>query len=494
VTTRPQPGAISADPPGNGPTRGDPAADDPTGNTTARGDPAVDDPTRDTSGGNGPTRADPAANDPTGNTTARGDPTGNDPAGGEAKGRDMPVPRKRPANANWILFWMCALAAVNQLGFGGVVPALPLYAKSFGVSVSAIGMAIAAYGLARIAGAMPAGLLADRFGRRWTLVLGGLITSAGNLWCALAATYPEFILARFVAGAGAGMIVVTGQIVLADITTPERRGRMVSIYQGTFIFAAGIGPFPGGLLSQHFGLNAPFLAYAVAGIGAGALAAFAVGETRNFGAGSARRGDTARVSIRHQIGRLGRQTGFVLACFVSLANAAARTGGLFSVVPLIGSLRLGLSVTQIGGAMAIGTLIGLAAAYPGGMLTDHFGRKAVIAPSTVISGLSMLLFCFAPSYGWFLAAAIAWGVAASIGGAAPSVYAADSAPPGMNATTMSLFRMTSDIGYVAGPMALGLIADGFGAPTALTAAAVLLVIAGGAFAAFAPETYRGRGG
>ncbi|MBS0643326.1 MAG: MFS transporter, partial [Proteobacteria bacterium] len=104
--------------------------------------------------------------------------------------------RLRAHNANWILFWMCVLVTVNQLGFGGVVPTLPLYAQSFGVSMSAIGMAIAVYGLARFAGAIPAAWLSDAFGRRWALVLGGAVTSAGNLWCALAHNYPEFIVAR----------------------------------------------------------------------------------------------------------------------------------------------------------------------------------------------------------------------------------------------------------------------------------------------------------
>lgn len=387
---------------------------------------------------------------------------------------------------------MCVLVAINQLGFGGVVPALPLYAKSFGVSGSAIGMAIAMYGLARFVGAVPAGWLADVAGRRPTLALGGLITSLGNLWCALASSYPEFLSARFVAGAGAGIIVTTGQIVLADISTPERRGRMVSIYLGAFIFAAGVGPFPGGLLSEHYGLTAPFWAYAFAGIGASAVAALAVGETRDPAQAAIRRRGGG-LSTFSQARRLSRQIGFLLACFVSLANAAARTGGLFSVVPLLGSLRLGLSVSAIGFALAVGTVVGLLAAYPGGMLVDYFGRKAVIAPATVISGIAMLLFCWASSHPWFMAASIAWGIASSIGGAAPSVYAADSAPPGMNASTMSLFRMVGDIGYVAGPLALGLISDGFGPTVSLVAAAALLLVAGGAFAAWAPETYRGRG-
>ncbi|MCX6020474.1 MAG: hypothetical protein NTZ05_01860 [Chloroflexi bacterium] len=52
--------------------------------------------------------------------------------------------------------------------------------------------------------------------------------------------------------------------------------------------------------------------------------------------------------------------------------------------------------------------------------------------------------------------------------------------------------MTGDIGYVLGPLLLGLISDGFGPITALVAAAGLLVVAGAAFATFAPETYRAR--
>ena len=44
---------------------------------------------------------------------------------------------------------MCVLVGINQLGFGAMVPALPLYAQSFGVAASAIGLAVAAYGLAR---------------------------------------------------------------------------------------------------------------------------------------------------------------------------------------------------------------------------------------------------------------------------------------------------------------------------------------------------------
>jgi MFS family permease len=390
-----------------------------------------------------------------------------------------------------VLLWMCVLVAVNQLGFGAMVPSLALYAQSFGVAASAIGLAVAAYGLARFATALPAGHLSDRLGRRPTLAIGGLVSAFGNLWCAWASAYPEFIVARFVAGAGAGLILTTGQVVLADISTPERRGRMIAIYQGTFLFAVGIGPFPGGLLAEHYGLAAPFVAYGTASALATIVAWFAVQETRELSRSQVRAGDGPRPPFAEQLRLLLGKPGFALVSLISLMNAVVRTGGLFAIVPMLATVLLGLTTGAIGFALMVGSVCGLVAAYPAGSLADRFGRKTVIVPATVMTGVSMLLFCFAPNYAWFVAACIAWGVASSVGGSAPAAYAADSAPPGMNAAAMSTFRMMGDAGYVIGPLALGLVADIWGPVTALLVSAALLVAVGAAFALVAPETHRG---
>ena len=395
----------------------------------------------------------------------------------------MPIERK-------VLIWMCVLVGVNQLGFGAMIPSLPLYAQTFGVPASAIGIAVAVYGFARFAMAMPSGTMSDRFGRRPTLAFGGLVSAAGNLWCAAASTYPEFIVARFVAGAGAGLILTTGQVVLADISTPERRGRTISIYQGTFLFAVGVGPFPGGVLSSHFGLAAPFIATGIASLLASAVAWFAIAETRNLFHAAVVKDAAAHPPFFSQMRDLFRQTGFFLVSLIALMNAVVRTGGLFMLIPVLVTERLAISAAAIGFGLMLGGVCGLIAAYPAGWLTDRFGRKAVIVPATVMTGASLLLFCFAPSYTGFVAASIVWGIASSVGGAAPATYAADSAPRGMNAAAMSTFRMTADAGYVIGPLLLGFIADGFGAVSAVVVSAGLLVTAGAAFAIGAPETYR----
>jgi MFS transporter, DHA1 family, multidrug resistance protein len=388
-----------------------------------------------------------------------------------------------------ILVWMCVLIAVNQLGFGSVVPVAPLYAASFGVPPSAIGLTIGLYGLARFLFAVPSGRMADRVGRRGTLALGGIVTVVGNVLCAIAPSYALFLGARFIAGAGAALILTAAQIVLADISAPSQRGRFMGIYSGVFAFAVGAGPYPGGVLAEHFGLNAPFLAYGLLAAVVAALAWLRIPETR--GSSLARLTSLAELpSFGRQIRLLSVSTGFLLVSLIGFAAAVARTGAVFNVIPLMVTDRLGLAPDQIGLGLSLVSLFGLVLAYPSGALVDHFGRKAVIVPATLISGVAAALFAVVPSFAWYLAVCAVWGFALGITSDAPGAYAADTAPPGMNAAVMSTYRMLSDAGYVLGPILLGIVASTAGAPLALALAGALLVVSAVLFGRFAPETYR----
>jgi DHA1 family multidrug resistance protein-like MFS transporter len=380
------------------------------------------------------------------------------------------------------------LIAVNQLGFGSVVPVLALYARSFGVTQSAIGLAIAVYGLARFLVSMPVGRLTDVVGRRTALALGGLVTAAGNLICAVAPSFMVFVLGRFVAGVGAALVLVAGQIVLADITTPAYRGRVIAIYQGVFVFAVGIGPLPGGALAERFGLAAPFVIYAAMGTVAAAVAWFQIPETRATGLSAA--DATEPPPFGAQVRLLTGHAGFVLVALVSFMNAVARTGALFSVIPVLARDRPALSTDRIGIGLALSSLVGLVLAYPAGVVVDRWRRKVVIVPATIVAAASLVLFLTASSYAWFLLACTTWSIAVS--GAAPAAYAADVAPPGMNAAAMSTFRMLADLGYVIGPLVLGVVADTLGANAALGGTAACLVVVGLLFWRLAPETFRAR--
>lgn len=391
---------------------------------------------------------------------------------------------------NRILVWVCAVIAINQLGFGSIVPVVPLYAETFGVSQALVGLTIAVYGLARFLASVPAGRIADGAGRRWSLATGGMITVAGNILCGLAPSYPLFLAARFVAGAGAAMVLTGGQIILADIATPANRGRMMAIYQSVFLFAVGVGPLVGGQLAERGGLAFPFYAYAVVGGTVAALAIARVPETRTMA--RAVSPALAKPGFAQQVRVLATQPAFMLVSLVAFANAFARTGALFNLVPTLANQKMGLSPGQIGFGLGLVSIGGLVVAYPSGVLVDRFGRKFVIVPSTLLSGTAMLLFALAPNYLWFLLSCTFWAAASGVSGAAPAAYAADVAPAGMNAAAMGSFRMLGDAGYVFGPAMLGWAADLIGPPASLYATGALLALCGLSFARFAPETLRRR--
>lgn len=391
-----------------------------------------------------------------------------------------------------ILIWMCVLITANQLGFGAIVPVTALYAEDFGVSNTAIGLTVAIYGLARLVMNVPSGRVADTMGRRWTLALGGILTVIGTVICAVAPTYEVFLGGRFIAGAGAAGVLTGGQIVLADIAKPHNRGRVMAIYQGVFIVSVGAGAWPGGWLATNYGLAAPFWANAVLATVVTLIAWFFVPETHGLSRQDGHlRPTSAGVGFRQQTRYLLRSEGLVLISLISLSAAFARTGGLFNVIPLLAEGEIGLTPDQIGLGLGMVSIVGLILVYPSGMLVDLFGRKAVIVPSTILSGVAMLAYTLADGFALFMVASVFWATATGIAGAAPGAYAADVAPPGMTASAMGLYRALSDVGYVIGPLALGAVSDLAGADAALWVTAGLLFAVGATFATRAAETRPG---
>ncbi|HEY8475687.1 MAG TPA: MFS transporter [Chloroflexota bacterium] len=405
-----------------------------------------------------------------------------------------------------ILVWLCVVIFVNQLGFGSIIPIVPLYAQAFGVSQLAIGLTIAVYGLARFLANMPTGQLADRIGRRWSLTLGELVTAVGNVLCAVSGSYEQFLLARFVAGAGAAMVLTSGQIVLADTATPANRGRLMAVYQGVFLFAVGFGPLPGGLLGELLGLAAPFFVFAGLGLVAAAVAFRWIPETRGHRArGRPDAPERASPSptrppaaeglppLGEQLRLLAGHLGFVLVSLITFVQFFARTGAVFNVVPVLGKVRLGLGPGEVGFGLTLVSVFNLAMVQFSGLLADRWGRKVAIVPATLVAGVAMFGLAVAPSYPWFVAGLALWGLASGLSGPAPAAYAADVAPRGMNATTLSAYRMISDFGYVVGPLLLGWLADVGSPEIALALTAALFAVSGALFALLAPETHKARG-
>ncbi|HEY8449826.1 MAG TPA: MFS transporter [Bacillota bacterium] len=394
------------------------------------------------------------------------------------------------------------MALITQLGFGIVAPALPAYAVSLGVDTAAVGWVVTIYGLARLVTNYPVGVWAERIGRRPLLIGGGLVLALGSALCGLAPSFGWLLVWRFVAGAGAAAVITMAQIILADLSTPANRGRVMSIYMGFFLIGVSTGPVPGGYLADRYGLAAPLFGYAaLAALGAMVSALF-VPETRPAGQTPARQGAAADgagsnppAPGKGQGGKssprsLLRQPAFILVSLVTFAQFFTRTGAVFAVIPLKGSQELGLSVAQVGAALSLIGLINVAALYPAGYVADRYGRKPPIVIATVVCGLAMALFAMSRDYRSYLLAAAIWGLGSGVGGPLPAAYAADLASGTSYGTTMGMYRTLADAGYVLGPVVLSSLAAGAGFGVSLGFCALLFGVGGALFAWRAPETRR----
>lgn len=148
---------------------------------------------------------------------------------------------------------------LDLLGFGIIIPILPFYVRSFGVSDVFIGLLAASYSLAQFVAAPVLGRISDERGRRPVLMLsvgvGGvawiLFGFAAEIGAALGVTFGLVVLfsARLLAGAAGGNIA-TAQAYIADVTSPEERTGALGLVGAAFGLGFVFGPAIGGLLAS----------------------------------------------------------------------------------------------------------------------------------------------------------------------------------------------------------------------------------------------------
>ena len=145
---------------------------------------------------------------------------------------------------------------IDLIGFGIVIPVLPLYAKYFHATESVNGLLVGIYSGMQFFFAPVLGKISDRVGRRPVLLVSLLGTAAGFALMGFARTLTWLFVARIVDGISGGNIS-TAQTYIADITTPEDRSRAMGLIGAAFGLGFMFGPPIGGLLSKY-SLGAPF--------------------------------------------------------------------------------------------------------------------------------------------------------------------------------------------------------------------------------------------
>lgn len=445
-----------------------------------------------------------------------------------------------------VLLVLAVEVFIIMLGLGLANPILPLYAQSFGVGAAAVGSLVTVFGVARIFVNIPAGHWTERFGRRRLLVLGPLVTATGSFGFALADSFVQLLVWRVLQGFGSAVVTTASMVMLADLSTRENRGRIMSLYQGSLLLGAGAGPAVGGLVAAAWGYHAPFLVFGVLMLVASGWAALRLPETRDRarrlaeidarqresagevpGSVPAQRGESnvsgdlhlardtqqvvrrpgpsggrdplgspasAPASMITAVRALLGERNFLLVSAMTLMTFFTRSGGQMTLLPLVGDNRFGLSEAAIGGVFTLIAVMNFLTLYAAGSLSDRFGRKTVIVPSGVLVATAIALFAFAGGTTSFVLFAMLLGVGTGLGGPAPAAYAADIVPPRFIGPGMGLYRTIGDLGFVLGPVALGALVDVWGYEVAFLVNGALMLAATLVFAVWARETAGTRAG
>lgn len=137
--------------------------------------------------------------------------------------------------------------------------ALPTIQEELAVDAVLLSWIATAYLLAMAVVLVPAGKIADIYGRKKIFLWGlSLYTPAAGL-SAFVDGIGGFLFLRVFQGAGAAMFVTTGMAILTSVFPPETRGKAIGLYVAAVYIGLSVGPFAGGLLTQHFGWRSIFI-------------------------------------------------------------------------------------------------------------------------------------------------------------------------------------------------------------------------------------------
>lgn len=427
---------------------------------------------------------------------------------------------------------MAAVALCVALGFGIVAPAIPLFAREFGVSATAAGAVVSAFALMRFVSGLGGGWLVNRIGERTGLILGLAVVGASSLLAGLAQSYPQLLVLRGIGGIGSAVFGVGAMGLVLRVAGQHARGRAVSIYRSGFLIGGIIGPALGGAV-LGISLRAPFFLYAGTLAAAAAVAAIFLGRAARLqslgGAGTAvgrtggapadrathaadsrkaapvegptRRGpdqsesqDTHTDSAPSQIPAdetlaAGTQAGdpgvltllrtpeYQAALTANFAVGLIMLGVRSTAVPFLLVYSLEVAAGWVGVAFAVAAVVQAALMFPAGRLADSAGRRVALIIGAGVTAIGLLGLSFGGSLPVALVAMGVFGAGAAFLGSAPGALVGDVAGK-RSGTVVAVFNMANDLGAMSGPLLVGLLVDAGSYAGAFGIGAVVALVAG----------------
>jgi len=367
---------------------------------------------------------------------------------------------------------------IDMVGFGIVIPVLPLYAEGSHIGATPLELAwiVGIYSLLQLACAPLFGKWSDRVGRKPVLVISIIGTAIGFVILGAANTVWMLLLGRIIDGASGGNIA-TAMACIADVTTKENRSKNMGLVGAAFGLGFVIGPALGGVLSHEISISAPF--YFAAGLAAlnAVLVAFRLPETLTPEV-------RARARERATLGEVFRDGHGGMIVAIIAGQLAAVTG--FSIMTALFALfcekRFGYDTAKVGYLLAYVGLLGVV--FQGGLLRRLLQRpieKQLAVIGAAILAVSMAALPFASTLAALMV--VCFGISLGNSFVTPTLngLASRTADAHCQGRILGLMQSAGSLGRFLGPM-IGFALVPFDrieqyARTSFFASAAILVVA-----------------
>jgi MFS family permease len=181
----------------------------------------------------------------------------------------------------WLRRWgpllpLLGAQLIVMIGFGALLPVLPLFVQEHGIDATQLGLIVAAWPLAKLISEPIAGWWADRHRRKPQMVIGLVVLGVASLLPLFFTSFAALFVLRLIAGAATGLYDPAARGMIVDATEEDERGEAFGIYGAFHIGGFAIGPAIGAFGAAMLGGYAfPFVFTAVlAVVGAVVVAIF----------------------------------------------------------------------------------------------------------------------------------------------------------------------------------------------------------------------------
>ena len=367
------------------------------------------------------------------------------------------------------------------VGFGLIVPAIPLFAQTFGVNKTAVGFIISTFALARFASGLISGKLVDRFGERLVLGTGLFLVAISSLLSGLAQSYWQLLVFRSAGGLGSSMFSVAASALLMRSVSDNQLGRAQSMYNSGFLIGGITGPSFGGLLTG-LSLRAPFFVYAITLTCGSILTFIALNEKRLGSKNSAKQDAADRILIRDALKNFPYRSALAFAFLINWVLFGMRN----SILPLFVRDKLHGSPSIIGYGFTLSAIAQALILMYAGRQSDFRGRRFVILVGSALLTLGVGTLVIANAEWYYFLSMVIFGLGGAYMGTGHANIVGD-VFKGKGGQVVAVWQMAGDAGMIVSPILLGFLSDRYSYHTALVVTMGVAVIAF-VLALYLPET------